>query len=152
MARLSSLACAVPALPVRAQPSPRCLFLSSRFRNYLRGKQRLSAEELLVDRAQLLTLTAPEMTVLVGGLRVRRQTDGISSKVKFAPDSPQERMDSKPRFPERSRYPAGRIGFFPLRQSSRFKTPQPSRSSPIVGDVRLSGTRLKADGLLAIRT
>jgi catalase-peroxidase len=40
------------------------------FRNYLRGKQRLSAEELLADRAQLLTLTAPEMTVLVGGLRV----------------------------------------------------------------------------------
>jgi catalase-peroxidase len=40
------------------------------FRNYLRGSQRLSAEELLVDRAQLLTLTAPEMTVLVGGLRV----------------------------------------------------------------------------------
>jgi catalase-peroxidase len=40
------------------------------FRNYLRGEQRLSAEEMLVDRAQLLTLTAPEMTVLVGGLRV----------------------------------------------------------------------------------
>jgi catalase-peroxidase len=40
------------------------------FRNYLRGEQRLSAEELLLDRAQLLTLTAPEMTVLVGGLRV----------------------------------------------------------------------------------
>src|ERR1043166_5531576 len=40
------------------------------FRNYIRGKQRLSAEELLVDRAQLLKLTAPEMTVLVGGLRV----------------------------------------------------------------------------------
>jgi catalase-peroxidase len=40
------------------------------FRNYVRGKQRLSPEELLVDRAQLLTLTAPEMTVLVGGLRV----------------------------------------------------------------------------------
>ncbi len=40
------------------------------FRNYLRGKQRLKAEELLVDRAQLLTLTAPEMTALVGGLRV----------------------------------------------------------------------------------
>ena len=41
------------------------------FRNYLRGRPaRLSAEELLVDRAQLLTLTAPEMTVLVGGLRV----------------------------------------------------------------------------------
>jgi catalase-peroxidase len=40
------------------------------FRNYLGGKQRLSAEELLVDRAQLLTLTAPETTALVGGLRV----------------------------------------------------------------------------------
>src|ERR1700731_1710333 len=40
------------------------------FRNYVHGKQPLSAEELLVDRAQLLTLTAPEMTVLVGGLRV----------------------------------------------------------------------------------
>ncbi len=40
------------------------------FRNYVRGKQRLSPEEQLVDRAQLLTLTAPEMTVLVGGLRV----------------------------------------------------------------------------------
>src|SRR6201997_5525426 len=40
------------------------------FRNYLSGKQRLSPEELLVDRAQLLTLTAPEMTALVGGLRV----------------------------------------------------------------------------------
>ena len=39
------------------------------FRNYLRGKQRLSAEELLVDRAQLLTLTAPETTVLVGTAR-----------------------------------------------------------------------------------
>ena len=40
------------------------------FRNYLRGRQRQSAEELLVDRAHLLTLTAPEMTALVGGLRV----------------------------------------------------------------------------------
>ena len=39
------------------------------FRNYLRSGQKLSAEELLVDRAQLLTLTAPEMTVLIGGLR-----------------------------------------------------------------------------------
>jgi catalase-peroxidase len=43
------------------------------FRNYVRGKQRLSAEALLVDRAQLLTLTAPEMTALVGGLRVLPQ-------------------------------------------------------------------------------
>ncbi len=40
------------------------------FRNYLKTKHAISAEELLVDRAQLLTLTAPEMTVLVGGMRV----------------------------------------------------------------------------------
>jgi catalase-peroxidase len=40
------------------------------FRNYLQGGHPLSAEELLVDRSQLLTLSAPEMTVLVGGLRV----------------------------------------------------------------------------------
>ena len=49
------------------------------FRNYLRGKQRLSPEELLVDRAQLLTLTAPEMTVLVGGLRVLGANAGKST-------------------------------------------------------------------------
>jgi catalase-peroxidase len=40
------------------------------FRNYLKTKYAVSSEELLVDRAQLLTLTAPEMTVLVGGMRV----------------------------------------------------------------------------------
>ncbi|RWB55421.1 catalase/peroxidase HPI [Mesorhizobium sp.] len=40
------------------------------FRNYARGKLPMSVEAMLVDRAQLLTLTAPEMTVLVGGLRV----------------------------------------------------------------------------------
>jgi catalase-peroxidase len=40
------------------------------FRNYLKAKYSVTAEELLVDRAQLLTLTAPEMTVLVGGMRV----------------------------------------------------------------------------------
>jgi catalase-peroxidase len=39
------------------------------FRNYLKGKYSISAEALLVDKAQLLTLTAPEMTVLVGGMR-----------------------------------------------------------------------------------
>jgi catalase-peroxidase len=48
------------------------------FRNYLRGPQRLSAEERLVDRAQLLTLTAPEMTALVGGLRVLGANHGGS--------------------------------------------------------------------------
>jgi catalase-peroxidase len=40
------------------------------FRNYRKGRFTISAEEQLVDKAQLLTLTAPEMTVLVGGLRV----------------------------------------------------------------------------------
>ena len=48
------------------------------FRNYLRSGQILSAEELLVDRAQLLTLTAPEMTVLVGGLRALNVNVGHS--------------------------------------------------------------------------
>ena len=40
------------------------------FRNYVRDKYNVSAEELLVDKAQLMTLTAPEMTVLLGGMRV----------------------------------------------------------------------------------
>jgi catalase-peroxidase len=40
------------------------------FRNYVKGKYSGLAEHMLVDRAQLLTLTAPEMTVLIGGLRV----------------------------------------------------------------------------------
>ena len=46
------------------------------FRNYLKGKYSVSAEELLVERAQLLTLTAPEMTVLIGGLRVLKANFG----------------------------------------------------------------------------
>jgi len=46
------------------------------FRNYLRSGQILSAEELLLDRAQLLSLTAPEMTVLIGGLRALNATYG----------------------------------------------------------------------------
>ena len=48
------------------------------FRNYLKTKFSVSAEELLVDRAQLLTLTAPEMTVLVGGMRVLNANFGQS--------------------------------------------------------------------------
>jgi len=50
--------------------------LADGFRNYLRAKYTVSAEELLVDKAQLLTLTAPEMTVLVGGLRVLKTNVG----------------------------------------------------------------------------
>jgi catalase-peroxidase len=48
------------------------------FRNYLKTKYAVSAEELLVDRAQLLSLTAPEMTVLVGGMRVLNANFGQS--------------------------------------------------------------------------
>ncbi len=48
------------------------------FRNYLKAKHTVTAENLLVDRAQLLTLTAPEMTVLVGGLRVLNANSGQS--------------------------------------------------------------------------
>jgi catalase-peroxidase len=46
------------------------------FRNYQKARYALSPEELLVDKAQLLTLTAPEMTVLVGGLRVLKTNYG----------------------------------------------------------------------------
>jgi catalase-peroxidase len=46
------------------------------FRNYLKGKYRVPAEALLIDKAQLLTLTAPEMTVLIGGLRVLKNNFG----------------------------------------------------------------------------
>ena len=46
------------------------------FRNYLKGRYSVSAEALLIDKAQLLTLTAPEMTVLVGGLRVLQTNVG----------------------------------------------------------------------------
>jgi catalase-peroxidase len=48
------------------------------FRNYLKAKYSVCAEELLLDRAQLLTLTAPEMTVLLGGLRVLNANAGQS--------------------------------------------------------------------------
>ena len=48
------------------------------FRNYLKAKYAISAEELLIDKAQLLTLTAPEMTALVGGMRVLGANHGKS--------------------------------------------------------------------------
>jgi catalase-peroxidase len=48
------------------------------FRNYQKGKYSVSAEELLLDKAQLLTLTAPEMTVLVGGMRALNANFGQS--------------------------------------------------------------------------
>jgi len=48
------------------------------FRNYEKAKYTVSAEELLIDKAQLLTLTAPEMTALLGGMRVLGTNDGRS--------------------------------------------------------------------------
>jgi catalase-peroxidase len=53
------------------------------FRNYVGNGHSRSAEELLVDRAQLLTLSAPEMTVLVGGLRVLNANVGQSERGVF---------------------------------------------------------------------
>jgi catalase-peroxidase len=49
------------------------------FRNYLKGKYKVPAEALLIDKAQLLTLTAPEMTVLIGGLRAVNVNAGKNS-------------------------------------------------------------------------
>ena len=75
----------VPFTPGRMDASPEqtdvesCAVLepiADGFRNYLKGKYTLSAEALLVDKAQLLTLTAPEMTVLVGGMRVLKTNFG----------------------------------------------------------------------------
>ena len=57
------------------------------FRNYLKGDYSITAEELLVDKAQLLTLSAPEMTVLVGGLRVLGANHGGSTHGVFT-DAP----------------------------------------------------------------
>jgi catalase-peroxidase len=53
------------------------------FRNYFKSKYAVSAEELLVDRAQLMTLTAPEMTVLIGGMRVLNANFGQSQQGVF---------------------------------------------------------------------
>ena len=53
------------------------------FRNYQKGKYSVSAEELLLDRAQLLTLSAPEMTVLVGGMRALNANFGQSQQGVF---------------------------------------------------------------------
>ena len=53
------------------------------FRNYLRAGEKLSPETLLLDRANLLTLTAPEMTVLVGGMRALNANFGQSAEGVF---------------------------------------------------------------------
>ena len=77
----------VPFTPGRMDASPEQTDVASfavlepvadGFRNYLKGKYSIPAEALLVDKAQLLTLTAPEMTVLIGGLRVLKTNFGGS--------------------------------------------------------------------------
>ncbi|MCU0370135.1 MAG: catalase/peroxidase HPI [Bacteroidales bacterium] len=65
-AKDAGYAVTVPFTPGRMDASP----AADGFRNYLKKKFSVCSEELLVDKAQLLTLTAPEMTVLVGGMRV----------------------------------------------------------------------------------
>jgi catalase-peroxidase len=56
---------------------------ADRFRNYLQAGQKLPAEHLLVERANLLTLTAPEMTVLIGGMRALNANFGQSENGVF---------------------------------------------------------------------
>jgi len=82
----------VPFTPGRTDASPEQTDVESfavlepvadGFRNYLKTKYAVSSEELLVDRAQLLTLTAPEMTVLVGGMRVLNANFGQSQQGVF---------------------------------------------------------------------
>ena len=77
----------VPFTPGRTDASPEQTDVESfavlepiadGFRNYLKGKYSVPAEALLVDKAQLLTLTAPEMTILVGGMRVLNANSGKS--------------------------------------------------------------------------
>jgi catalase-peroxidase len=80
-------AISVPFTPGRTDASPEQTDVESfavlepiadGFRNYLKGKYSIPAEALLIDKAQLLTLTAPEMTVLIGGLRVLKANVGDS--------------------------------------------------------------------------
>jgi catalase-peroxidase len=86
-ARDAGVPTAVPFMPGRGDARPdqtdaesfQCLeSLADGFRNYVKGDLGVGAEHLLVDKAQLLTLTAPEMTVLVGGLRVLGANFGAS--------------------------------------------------------------------------
>jgi catalase-peroxidase len=86
-AKAAGIALTVPFAPGRTDATPEQTDAASfsvlepkadGFRNYLKTKYSVSAEELLVDRAQLLTLTAPEMTVLVGGMRVLNANFGQS--------------------------------------------------------------------------
>ena len=101
------------------------------FRNYLRAGLAVPAEELLIDRAQLLTLTAPEMTVLVGGLRVLRANfaqspDGVFTdrpetlsndffvhlldmRTEWTPTSDENRFEGRDRATDAPRWTATRV-------------------------------------------
>jgi catalase-peroxidase len=82
----------VPFVPGRTDTSPEQTDVHSfavlepvadGFRNYLKGRYGVTAETLLIDKAQLLTLTAPEMTVLIGGMRVLNANFGKSQNGVF---------------------------------------------------------------------
>jgi catalase-peroxidase len=66
-----------------SRPSPCSNPVAEGFQNFLKARFSVSAEALLIDKAQLLTLTAPEMTVLVGGLRVLNANVGGSKHGAF---------------------------------------------------------------------
>jgi catalase-peroxidase len=96
-AKKAGIAVKVPFTPGRTDASQKQTDVNSfavmehsadGFRNYLRDSSPLTAEELLLDRAQLLTLTAPEMTALIGGLRVLGANHGNSKHGVFT-DQPE---------------------------------------------------------------
>ncbi|MGH4010235.1 MAG: catalase/peroxidase HPI, partial [Pseudonocardiaceae bacterium] len=83
----------VPFVPGRTDASPEQTDVESfavleptadGFRNYLRAGEKLPAEQLLLDRANMLTLTAPEMTVLIGGMRALNANSGQSAHGVFS--------------------------------------------------------------------
>jgi catalase-peroxidase len=91
-AKNAGIEVSVPFTPGRMDASPEQTDVASfdvlepvadGFRNYLKQKLAIPAENLLIDRAQLLTLTAPEMTVLLGGLRVLNANEGQSQNGVF---------------------------------------------------------------------
>ena len=122
------------------------------FRNYLRGKQRLSAEEWLVDRAQLLTLTAPEMTVLVGGLRVLGANAGKSAHGVFTqkPGDAQQRLLRQP-----ARHGHALAAGRRRRRRVRGARPQDERGQvdrhPRRPDLRLARAAARPGGSLCLR-
>jgi catalase-peroxidase len=86
-AKNAGVSVTIPFVPGRMDASPEQTDAASLavlepiadgFRNYLKGKYTVPAEALLIDKAQLLTLTAPEMTVLVGGMRVLKTHCGAA--------------------------------------------------------------------------